>query len=207
MGQYYRPALIDDLGHVSWLSCYRYNNGAKLMEHSYVGNTFVDAVLSMIWKNPMKIAWIGDYSDSPFSDAYSEKIDEEKFSIIYRLVWEDEEDIHLLSPEITNKLSMRMKKRFLVNHTLKRYIDLGKYIAENKWVETYTYGGKKRNSVWAINPLPLLTACGNDRGGGDFHYGNTGYKLVGTWAFDLIEYTDKKPDYEEQVVHFMEDAA
>ena len=74
MGQYYRPTLINENGKISFLVCYNYNNGAKLMEHSYVGNEFVNAVLSCIWKNPMKLAWIGDYSDSPYEDAYAEKI-------------------------------------------------------------------------------------------------------------------------------------
>ena len=207
MGQYYRPALIDEHGKLGWLLCYNYDNGAKLMEHSYIGNNFVNAVLSMIFRNHMKVAWIGDYSDTPIEDAYSRKIDEEKFQIIYSSVWGDGSDFKRIRPKVAHKLTCRMKNRYLVNHTQKLYIDFGRYTLENCWKESYKWQGKNRNSTWCINPLPLLTACGNDRGGGDFHSGNTGYDLVGTWAFDLIEYTDKKPDYEEQIVHFREDAA
>ena len=33
---------------------------------------------------------------------------------------------------------------------------------------------------WQIHPLPLLTAEGNGRGGGDYH--GTNMEMVGAWA-------------------------
>ena len=44
-----------------------------------------------------------------------------------------------------------------------------------------------------ISPIPLLTAVGNDKGGGDFHKGaGQGYELIGTWAWDTVEITDQE---------------
>lgn len=42
MGQYYRPVCILD-DRLESISSYDYDNGAKLMEHSYIGNNFVEA--------------------------------------------------------------------------------------------------------------------------------------------------------------------
>ncbi len=39
-----------------------------------------------------------------------------------------------------------------------------------------------------------MTAVGNDRGGGDFHEGNTGFDFVGIWAWQLISFADRPPD-------------
>ena len=40
MGQYYMPTLIAEDGTVSTLYSHQYDNGLKLMEHSYIGNRF-----------------------------------------------------------------------------------------------------------------------------------------------------------------------
>jgi hypothetical protein len=61
---------------------------------------------------------------------------------------------------------------------------------------------------WCMNPLPLLTACGNGRGGGDFGDCHVGYEDVGTWAFDWLEYTrTPPPDYEAVMYYFNEHEA
>jgi len=208
MGQYYNVAVLEENGNLIRITpC----SGLKLMEHSYIGTGVTNAVLSWIWRNPSKIAWVGDYSDDPYEGAYSEKIDKEKFMLIYNSIW-GKDRIEAGNPLATHTLSFRMKNRFLVNHTQKRYIDLGRYMQENFYMETYrTRNGKHQKFKEAIHPLPLLTACGNDCHsrdgcGGDFYEWNIGYELVGTWAFDLLEYTDRRPgtDFEEQVVHFSE---
>lgn len=57
----------------------------------------------------------------------------------------------------------------------------------------------------AVHPLPLLTACGNNRGGGDYHEKYPDFDLVGIWAFDLIEFANYKPvGFTERVVGFTE---
>ena len=50
-----------------------------------------------------------------------------------------------------------------------------------------------------MNPLHLLTACGNNRGGGDYYSSYPDFDQVGTWAFDLIEFTELKPEEYEEV--------
>ena len=53
------------------VSSYDYGNGAKLMEHSYIGNNFVEAVEFLLindgedkgrWADS-RIVWAGDYAD------------------------------------------------------------------------------------------------------------------------------------------------
>jgi hypothetical protein len=61
---------------------------------------------------------------------------------------------------------------YIVNHTKKVYIKKGD----------------------GIHPLPLLTAEGNGRGGGDYHEGPN-MEMVGTWARDVISMENEAPDY------------
>lgn len=205
MGQYYMPTLIDHEGNIKTLYSHDYDNGLKLMEHSYIGNGFVNAVSTIIWKNPMKVAWLGDYSDNPYhpEEAYSSKMPHEDFMKIWNAVWRDEENTLVICPVSQKIITMRHKARYIVNHTRKCYIRIGDYISENRWMEENYWN----NAVFypmCIHPLPLLTACGNDRGGGDYH-SSTGYEHIGTWAFDLIEITDKMPkNYESVMYHFRE---
>lgn len=63
---------------------------------------------------------------------------------------------------------------YIVNHTKKIYI-------------------KKNNDIYGIHPLPLLTAEGNGRGGGD--YDGPNMDMVGTWARDVISMEKDAPDY------------
>ncbi len=203
MGQYYVPTLIDEEGSITTLHAHAYNNGLKLMEHSYIGNNFVNAVLTLLWNNPQRVAWIGDYSDSEDGDAFEKKLTHEDFMHYYEAAWgEGHDDLHI-KPEPAPILTITSKRKYIVNHTQRCYIHIGEYIAANQWTE---YGGwvnrkydPSAKSQWCINPLPLLTACGNDRGGGDYHEGHPGYDNVGTWAFDLIEITGKQPDGYQRV--------
>ena len=71
MGQYYNPCVLKK----NWktaknpvcvsLKCYDYGNGAKLMEHSYIGNSFVrsmEFLLATVY-NGLPFVWCGDYAD------------------------------------------------------------------------------------------------------------------------------------------------
>jgi len=62
---------------------------------------------------------------------------------------------------------------YIVNHTKKVYI--------------------KKNARMNLHPLPILTAEGNGRGGGDYEGQNM--DLVGTWARDVISMENEAPDY------------
>ena len=205
MGQYYMPTLIEpEDGSIKTLYSHDYDNGLKLMEHSYIGNDFMDAVSSLIWKHPMKVAWIGDYSNEPYdpNESYSSKMPHEEFMEFYNSVWTEEgEKKHKVHPEPVKHIGIRHKNRFIINHTQKCFIKIGDYISRSKSKElTYWKNGKHLDEPMyfdmCVHPLPLLTACGNDRGGGDYREGFPGYEHVGTWAFDIIEISDKAPkDY------------
>jgi len=66
---------------------------------------------------------------------------------------------------------------FIVNHTKKEYV-------------------MKMNE---LHPLPLLTAEGNGRGGGDYHGADE--DLVGTWARDVISVEMEAPADYTMLVH------
>jgi len=74
--------------------------------------------------------------------------------------------------------------RYIVNHTLNQYVD-------------------KQHLVGHFHPLPLLTADGNGRGGGDFR--GDGEDLVGMWRGHSISMEHEPPaDYSELLCHFEE---
>jgi hypothetical protein len=136
MGQYYKPVNLDTK---EWLYSHKYNNGLKLMEHSWIGNNFVAAVVGLIVKGGAwygnRIAWAGDYADN-----------------------EPNTKLNLYSMSKDNKLIQPLpyegNVRYLKNLDTKEFVDLKKVPA----VET-----------WQIHPLPLLTCEGNGRGGGDYN--------------------------------------
>ena len=73
----------------------------------------------------------------------------------------------------------RLEGKYFINHSKKMILDLDKYKELLKNVDM------------VISPIPLLTAVGNDKGGGDLHKGSgVGYELIGTWAWDTVEITD-----------------
>ena len=202
MGQYYMPTLIAKDGTISTLYSHHYDNGLKLMEHSYIGNNFVNAVCTQIWKNPMKVAWIGDYSDIPWEGTYTRYISRDDFEEICGNVWGSGRNQFYITPKPYAHVSMRNRRRYLVNHTTKEYVDFENYIEENKWHKksewrTYANGRVVDNKTYeydvCVHPLPLLTACGNGRGGGDYYGCFPNYNDVGSWAFCEIELTRIRP--------------
>ena len=69
MGQYYRIFICEEDGSNPrvYSSHDHGNNGAKLMEHSYYGNRFVEAALSQLvntyrHSQPLRVWWVGDYA-------------------------------------------------------------------------------------------------------------------------------------------------
>jgi hypothetical protein len=61
MGQYYRTVFLSDNGEIiGWSEC---NWGVKMMEHSYIGNTFIIAIEEYLHRNPCRVVWAGDYSE------------------------------------------------------------------------------------------------------------------------------------------------
>ena len=154
-----------------------YYTMAKLMEHSYVDNQFVDAITEELIKNgSAQIAWVGDYAELPKEYA--------KYNPWKR----NGRTIKYTTPTIEHVLS----GKYIINLTKNQYINFDEYYEANHWKETWTdHDGNKHESIWCIHPLPLLTACGNGLGGGDYRGSCMG--IVGTWAFDKISISPTRP--------------
>ena len=75
MGQYYRGVVLGKTTKKSKkiivkqaYCCYAHDNGAKLMEHSYVGNSYVKAYEKALANDfyGYPFVWAGDYGDELF---------------------------------------------------------------------------------------------------------------------------------------------
>ena len=193
MGQYYRSLLIYENGEERSAYSHCFNNGLKLMEHSWIGNNFVNAVLHEIEDNPTRVAWLGDYSDSAvkegcnFGDGFITSVKD--FLDKYQSIWGEYRSVQDI-PSDTPQFNIDLGSTgcYLVNATKCCYIDMGKYIKENS------------TSEWCINPLPLLTCIGNGMGGGDYR-GKAGTEDVGSWAFDKIYVTYLRPGNWKEVMY------
>ena len=196
MGQYYKAVIQREDG-----SFANYNTtnivdkdgkdighyALKLREHSWIDNDLTSSVEEQIYKNPRRVAWVGDY----FKDKDVE-------------LWNDEhiEKLPPELPEIQNwavdtitYAGFSVRDKFLVNHTKKQYIDIDAYL---DWAE---------QDGFALDPLPILTALGNGRGGGDYYENLPDYNKVGMWAWDVISVEDNAPndgEYEELKVKFLD---
>jgi hypothetical protein len=185
MGQYYKAIVPTTKEYVS---SYTFNNGAKLMEHSWMRNPFVKFVESLIVEGGVwfgkPLVWAGDYAD-PEVDGDGNVI---------KIMSEGKEyEANLYSlKEIEIKPSLNFKEkhyRYLINETKKEFVDKNKC--------------PKDEDGWRLHPLPLLTSDGNGRGGGDYSGDNMEY--VGRWARDIIKVSTKKPiGYSELKPDFIE---
>lgn len=177
MGQYYSPVSLDAK---EWIYSHDYENGLKLMEHSWISNNFVSAVENLLspknsW-HKTRIVWAGDYGDKKqYLDGFSHveeymEEDDEESKVIHNVHTYADKYFKKVKPEnVTHDSSLR----YLVNHSKNEYVDLTKCQVREMW-----------EREWRVHPLPLLTASGNGRGGGDYHGNNLHY--VGTWAGDVI---------------------
>ena len=140
MGQYYYPIILNSDGKiVVWMCAHNYNNGLKLMEHSYLGNNFVSTFeFGLSPEGPhykSRVVWAGDYADK--------ELDQEKN--LYQMC----DEYTMISPQVKETKMYR----YIINHSKKQYVDK-------------TKAPKQEN--FALHPLPLLTCEGNGRGGGDY---------------------------------------
>jgi hypothetical protein len=202
MGQYYRPTFLGKKNKpISFVRCYDFGSGAKLMEHSWMANDFVGFVEKQLVNQPQKLVWAGDYADKESNipkaiikeyikvnlandgekEYYNEKYIDENGLNIYDLT---ELAVQITDPSITDpynqKIDLALPKKFkyLINHTKKEFVDKSKVPSNSEG--------------WTIHPLPLLTCEGNGRGGGDFR--GEEKDLVGRWSRDEIEVSSVKGD-------------
>lgn len=195
MGQYYRGVILkkdfrnsfkDEEAEVI-LSPYDYNNGAKLMEHSYIGNYYLKPYEHLLANQfyGYPFVWCGDYAND--IRCYIENLTEVEFSEKY-----DEEKKwyipHYFKGIITNITINKTKQhRYILNLSKKQYVDMQNL--------------KNGKDGLCVHPLSLLCASGNLRGGGD--YFGVEKEKVGVWAYDNIGIGDEVPeDFTEFVTNF-----
>lgn len=157
MGQYFKAANLDKKESFQ-------PDGIKFMEHSYIDNDSVEAVmfaLSKTWKR-QRIVWVGDYAYDTEPYEYPE--------------------IDLNIPK-TFDLS---HKAFLYNVDKKEKVDMALYnkigfTNIEEWVDNE---GKKETWSSIIHPLPILVIAEGGSGGGDYH--NDEDPMLGAWSGDRI---------------------
>lgn len=179
MGQYYMAIILheNDSNEPEYIMAFleAFCSGMKLTEHSYLDNPFVNTFEYLLTK------------DSLFHKT--------------RVVWAgdyadpekgyDNMNFYNISSEYPDKslnnLKLPVKStkdyHYIVNHTKKQYVDKQKHKE--------------------FHPLPLLTAEGNGRGGGDFK--GIGEDFIGIWARDMLSVEKVIPDnYTELICKFSE---
>lgn len=176
MGQYYRFGIfksningkndirtVDDVAITA--SPYTYNNGAKIMEHAYVDNSYVKRAEEYLAGEYYKyrFAWVGDYSDEIC-------VDDNSTLSVYKILSEYNEKYGDIKDEHADMIN-KMKRKYILNFSKKEAVEIKKNIEDMN-----------------IHPLPLLCADGNGKGGGDYY--GTCQEYVGRWAYDIIGISD-----------------
>lgn len=194
MGQYYHPIILgkNRKSIKAWFYSHKYGNGLKLMEHSYVDNNFVNAVVNYLINNGGgRLVWAGDYADdekvrltmAETLPIWQKEVAEgrttlshTKFRATSPLCFKQtEQNLYSRCTKKTEvedyDTSYPQGAEFFVNHDKKEIIEL--------------YEVTTNCDGYQVHPLPLLTCEGNGRGGGDYWGSNQRY--VGTWARDFIQ--------------------
>lgn len=208
MGQYYKAICLNTKGFVEpW----DYSNGAKLMEHSYIGNNFLEVVESLLSKNgkwyKKRIVWAGDYME-PYQflsgteiNRLEKKLSKEciKLEGDYRYLTDRTTLYNYVSDVKRNGKesleNINPKDKILINHSLKKYIDLTPL-----WMRAQLEEGSL-----VIHPLSLLTCTSNQGGGGG--YSGVNENLVGSWAGHIISLEKNIPEGFDKVDVEFEEAA
>lgn len=215
MGQYFHPVILAENKKtvLSWMYSHEYNDGLKLMEHSYLENEFVGAFESLLVSNPQHVVWAGDYADPEYTEKQT------RLETEYEFKKRQEKNVgkHLRPKKVTENVDVtiyslcddsskvnpkagKVKERYIVNHDKKQFID------KKKVPVTDVYHDKETGKNWTfkIHPLPLMTCEGNDRGGGDFHVNPDKEQgctsLIGTWARDLISVESEVPEGYTEII-------
>lgn len=213
MGQYYKGVILGKTAKKAKkfivkqaFSPYSYNNGAKLMEHSYVGNYYVKRYEYELANefNGNPFVWVGDYADEHFNvDGYSKTNEfieratrKNAIKRGYRIVTINGYDNFYDGPIKKSVFDIEEcipyeelpTYKYIINYTKKQFVRIPESI-ENELT---------------IHPLPLLCADGNGRGGGD--YSGTNMDAIGIWAYDRIGVSNEIPDHikTELVISFKE---
>ena len=206
MGQYYKAIILNEDKKTikAHATSWDYNNGSKLMEHSWLLNDFVARIEVELLNNPQPLVWAGDYADPEVDSdgnivkgTYMSVGKLEEYDVtLYDMCKDKDElkqgDVFTLLEKKEVKASA--KRRYILNHDTKQFVDKKK-MPEDK-------------DGWKIHPLPLLVADGNNRGGGDYREEHADFEKVGIWKRNRISIETRKADipkdFTELVVQFSE---
>lgn len=190
MGQYFHPIILKKNWKLSnkpvysTFSSYDFDNGAKLMEHSYVHNSLVSAVCYVLanYEYGKPFVWCGDYAD----EVKTSKGEKDLYTESYELLDKDynPKEVYGIPEDVYEQ-----EWKYLVNLTKKEYCKIPTY----------------KKGEWAVHPLPLLTCNSNGCGGGDYCLVTDDYdyrkdKRIGSWAYDRIGVTND----DEEIMGFKE---
>lgn len=198
MGQYYNGVIFTKSSRKQKnnkikkaLDNWAYKTGAKLMEHSYVGNSYVRAYEYLLAEryNGYPFVWIGDYADEHNGenvyDLACEYCEQQANRIAKRQGFRNENEYYEVIP-----YDEKVTYKYILNYDKKCFVRIPKM--SNK---------KDKNGYpeLTIHPLPLLCADGNQRGGGDYYGSNE--ELVGLWAYDRIGVGNEIPsDFKTELI-------
>ena len=206
MGQYYTPIILSANGGKTVGSFYShdYDNGLKLMEHSYLGNDLVDSVVAkaMSVMKPVTIAWLGDYAElnedvlplaehRAFDPANNVgKVHRDYVRMFDRLKRVEAGGLYLIKPtdeDVSKRLTYAGNVVFY-DFLTRQKLSLRKY-RKNVIASRESSGFDPEKLGYGVDelivhPLPLLTSIGNGKGGGD--YSGTCMGWVGAWALHPI---------------------
>jgi hypothetical protein len=189
MGQYFIIANLDKREYIDI-------SPAKLMEHTYLGNShmlFAEALINspLAWKGD-RVVHVGDYYENDSSSSYFQGFPRELYSYIseyftpvdyhdskYRDVAQiaisiAESDEEYLFDE-NREIITPDKFRYAFNSKRKEFIDLFK--TPPSYVGVY----QKELFFSKIDAFMMLITLGNEAGGGGTYYGPDG-NLIGLWA-------------------------
>lgn len=203
MRQDFAAILTDKYGKaVSVFDPFSFGYDATLTRHAQVGNYVVRAVLKRLSETPMRVAWVGDSSDSLLAqceDMGGGFITDKNCFLRYvctspyvPIV----SDIPMTLESSRACLGKEASKRcYIANITKGEYLDMAEYVRETTPV--FSAGVLTEDDYIILDPLPLLTAVGNVTDPilaheGDYFSG-TDMNLVGSWAFDELFVTMDNP--------------
>lgn len=185
MGQYYQVVNLDKK---ETIRPHAFGCGAKLMEHSWIGNKLTGTVMELLseggaW-HKTRMVWAGDYADEDLGFGFLlYSCDEHGFKEVSGDAFFDEKE---------------MLERVVCNHTKSLYVRLDKMPKEPN----------TGDQSWRVFPISLLVSLGNGRGGGDYReQDDNDYDKLGSWAGDVIsvETLDKIPEgFTEMSCNFKE---
>ena len=176
MGQYYKFVSVDKEKSISPIN---FDNGSKLMEHSWLNNNYVGAAMQLISKGQPfygdKIVWAGDYADNEIKNGKKLRRNLYDLCSNYKIAIKiDENNIK--------------KLRYIVNLDTKEYVAICKSLVSEIWTDSTT----NKKYSFRIHPLPLLTCDGNGNGLGDF-MGKDPNNLIGKWKRNRVVAQQRKP--------------